>query len=236
MEQTNRLSDWVPLLGKLVWPLFFVIALVLFNKEAKELYDVFLTGIKSGRSVEIGFIKLGEAADKTSIGELSAQSLPIKGIGGPAGVVRKGSELRLLELQKELEQNPSKAINTLLLPDNIVYSTDLLKQYVGTLGLKYVVFQRNEKFDGWISSGAFVAQLSENSETLRYDSLKRRIVGISKQTVSDGDSVKQVLEQMQEMHMDSMPVVDQKGRWLFFANREEILARMMTDILLEQEK
>ena len=45
-------------------------------------------------------------------------------------------------------------------------------------------------------------------------------------------STKQVLEKMQELHIDSMPVVDENKQWKFFANREEILARLMTTILL----
>jgi hypothetical protein len=44
--------------------------------------------------------------------------------------------------------------------------------------------------------------------------------------------VRQVLEKMQEFHLDSLPVVDSGGKWLFFANREEILARLMTTIII----
>ncbi len=236
MSEENKLVEWTPLLSKLVWPFFIIIALIVFNKETKEMYDILLASVKSGRSVEIGgFIKLGEAADKTKISELSTDNIPIKGIGGSAGVVRKGSTRHLVLLQEELKKNPSKSINTLLLPDNIRYAPSLLKQYIATLGLKYVVFQRNGKFDGWISSSAFVAQLSKDINTVRYNDLKREIVGIRKQAVDDDNTVTNVLEQMQELHIDSIPVVDKNGRWLFFANRGEILARMMTNIMLEKK-
>jgi len=41
---------------------------------------------------------------------------------------------------------------------------------------------------------------------------------------------------MQELHFDSIPVVDIDKRWLFFANRGEILARLMTTIILEKQE
>ncbi len=236
MSEENKLAEWTPLLSKLVWPFFIIIALIVFNKETKELYDILLTSIKSGRSVEIGgFLKLGEAANKTKISELSTNNIPIKGIGGSAGVVRKGSKRYLYNLQKELKKTPSKSINTLLLQDNILYAPNLLKQYIATLGLKYVVFQRNKKFDGWISSSVFAAQLKD-ANVVRYEDLKQEIVGIRKETVDDDRTVTNVLKQMQELHIDSIPVVDKSGRWLFFANRGEILARMMTSIMLQEGK
>jgi len=237
MSNENKIVEWSPLLTKLVWPFFIIFALIIFNKEARELYDILLTSIKSGRSVEIGgFLKLGEAADKTKISELSANNIPIKGIGGSEGVIRKGSRRHLILLQEELKRDPSKNINTLLLPNNILYAPSLLKEYIATLGLKYVVFQRNGKFDGWISSSVFVAQLPKGINSVRYDNLKQEIVGIRKEMVNDDSTVTNVLEQMQELHIDSIPVVDKNERWLFFANRGEILARMMTNIMLKKDE
>ena len=208
-----------------------------FNKQATEIYNIVLTSIKSGRSVEIGgFLKLGEAAKQTEIGELSHEAISIKGIGGSAGVVRKSSGSDLIKLQRELENNPLKTINTLLLPDEINYSIDLLKQYISTLGLRFVVFQRSGKFDGWISASAFVAQLPKNKKNVNYSELKGIIIGVSDQIVSPNDSAKKVLGKMQELHIDSIPVVDPDKRWLFFANRGEILARLMTTIILEKNE
>lgn len=125
---------------------------------------------------------------------------------------------------------------TLLLPDTTAYSVDLLKQYISTLGLRFVVFQRSGKFDGWISSSTFVAQLPEDKDTVDYNELRRRIIGVNEQTVLPNDSAKEVLGKMQELHFDSIPVVDIDKRWLFFANRGEILARLMTTIILEKQE
>jgi CBS domain-containing protein len=60
--------------------------------------------------------------------------------------------------------------------------------------------------------------------------------GIRKYYVEPGTSAKEVLEKMQELHIDSIPVVDENKRWLFFANRGEILANLMTSILLSKEE
>jgi CBS domain-containing protein len=237
MEKGKDLSNWIPLLTKLVWPFFVVIFVLIFNQQATEIYNVVLSSIKSGRSVEIGgFLKLGEAANQTEIGDLSHNDISIKGIGGPSGVVRKGTSSHLRRLQRELQDNPSKTINTLLVPDRITYSVELLKQYISTLGLQFVVFQRSGMFDGWISSSTFVAQLPEDKDTVDYPELRNRIIGVNEQTVRPNDSAKEVLRKMQELHIDSIPVVDSDKRWLFFANRGEILARLMTTIILEKNE
>ena len=237
MEKTNGLNNWIPLIMKLVWPFFIVTALLIFNQQATEIYDVVLKSIKAGRSVEIGgFLKLGEAANQTEIGDLSLAEISIEGIGGSDGVVRKGSSSHLRKLQRELQENPSKTINTLLLPDGITYSVNLIKQYISTLGLRFVVFQQRGIFDGWISSSAFVAQLPEDQSTVDYNELRDSIIGVNEQTVGPNDSAKVVLEKMQELHIDSIPVVDSDKRWLFFANRGEILARLMTTIILEKNE
>jgi CBS domain-containing protein len=236
METTKGIGNWIPLISKLVWPFFIVILLLVFNQQVTNIYDVVLDSIKSGRSVEIGgFFKLGEAANQTQIADLSHDDISIKGIGGPMGVIRKGSSSHLIKLQQELRDNPLKTINTLLLPDRITYSVDLLKQYITTLGLRFVVFQQSGKFDGWIPASTFVAQLPEDRDTVEYAVLRDRIIGISKQTVSPNDSAKKVLGKMQELHIDFIPVVDTDQRWLFFANRGEILARLMTTIILEKQ-
>ena len=131
MENTKGISHWIPLINKLVWPFFIVMVMLVFNQQVSDIYNMVLESIKSGRSVEIGgFLKLGEAANQTQIGDLSYEDISIKGIGGPAGVVRKSTSSHLIKLQQELRDNPLKIINTLLLPNRITYSVDLLRQYL----------------------------------------------------------------------------------------------------------
>ena len=166
--------------------------------------------------------------------DISQAEISIESIGGSGGVVRKGSVSQLITIQQELEKNPNKAINTLLLLDNITYSTQLIKDYVSTLGLKYAVFLKNGKFDGWMNTSILIAQLPENDEIRNYNNLKNNLVGIRQQKVAPTESAKQVLSKMQELHLESLPVVDENERWLFFTNQGEILSRLMTTLMLEE--
>jgi len=234
MEKSKSFSDWVPLLTKLVWPVLIIVGLIVFNKQVSEVYTVVMKSVKEGRSVEFGgFLKLGEAANNVEIGDISQAEISIESIGGSGGVVRKGSVSQLENIQREINENPNKAINTLLLLDNITYSTQLIKDYVSTLGLKYAVFLKNGKFDGWMNTSTLVAQLPEGDEIRNYNNLKN-LVGIRQQKVAPTESAKQVLSKMQELHMESLPVVDENDRWLFFANQGEILSRLMTTLMLEE--
>jgi CBS domain-containing protein len=233
------MKDWIPLINKLVWPVIIGVLLLLFHKELNEVYTVALERLKSGGSIEIGgFLKLGEKATETEIKDLSLNNISIEGIGGAEGVVRKGSQSSLDRIQEELANAPEKIINTLLITDDIeIYSVTLLKEYVSTLGLHYVVFQERGKFVGWMTADLFVAQLPSEIEDreVRYAAL-RTMKGIRKYYVEPGTSAKEVLVKMQELHIDSIPVVDENKRWLFFANRGEILANLMTSILLSKEE
>jgi hypothetical protein len=234
------MKDWIPLINKLVWPVIIGISLLVFHGETSEIYHATLDRIKKGGTVKVGFFELGAIATKTEIKDLSLNNLSVEGAEGVSrsGGVTKGSFMALDRLQRELAESPKKSINTLLIPDNIrVYSIRLLKEYIGTLGLQYVVYQKNGKFDGWMFSGTFGAQLpaerasDENeSASITFDRL-RNFSGISQVYVNPDASARDVLEKMQELHVDSLPVVDKEKKWRFFANRGEILARLMTSII-----
>lgn len=231
------MKDWIPLINKLVWPVIIGIILLIFHSEVGEMYDLTVNRIKSGGSIEIGgFFKLGEKATNTEIKELSDANLSIEGFGG---VVRKGSRSALAKLQDELENSPNMKINALLVTDEIrSYSVKLLKEYVATLGLRYVVFQQNNGFDGWMNSGPFVAQLPSDPKdniTIPFSRLTN-MKGISKHSVKPGASAKDVLEKMQELGLDSIPVVDENMRWQSFANRGEILAHLMSSLILADKE
>jgi CBS domain-containing protein len=66
-----------------------------------------------------------------------------------------------------------------------------------------------------------------------YSDLRSGIIGIRKESVQSSATAKEVLQLMQEIHVDSVPVLDANGRWLFFANREEILARLISSIIID---
>jgi hypothetical protein len=198
-----------------------------------DIYSIAYERLQSGGSIEIGgFLRLGEKATDTAIRDLGPTNIPIEGIGGAEGVVRKDSRHALAQVQQHLADNPESAINTLLVTDEIqVYSVPLLKEYVGTLGLTYVVFQEGNAFSSWMTSSLFVAQLPEDG-TAAYREL-RQMRGIRKESVGPRTSAREVLQKMQELHVDSLPVVDENGKRLFFANRGETLANLITSILLK---
>jgi hypothetical protein len=229
------MKDWIPLLTKLVWPAIIAILLIAYKSEVKDVYSMILERIKEGGKVSIaGVLELGEIATKTEIKDLSLNNLSIEGGGG----VTKDSSHELTKLQKQIENNPKKVINTLIIDDKIqYYSVSLLKQYISTLSLTYVVFLQQTKFIGWMNSGAFVVQLppEDRDNFIKYDSLTA-FNGINDYYIRPTASTKEVLEKMQELHIGSIPVVDENRQWLFFANREEILARLMTTILLSKNE
>jgi hypothetical protein len=228
------IKDWIPLVNKLVWPICIVLLLLVFQSQVREIYKVLLDAMKAGRSIKVGgFLELGELAKDTQISQLSFDNISIEAVGGSEGVVRKGSVSYLEKLQEELRMNPARKIDTLLITDDISYSTDLIRKYIGTLGLRFVVFQRSDKFDGWINSTALVAQISGNEGIMSYSDLRSSVIGIRTEYVQSNATAKEVLQLMQELHVDSVPALDTNDRWLFFANREEILARLMTSILIE---
>lgn len=228
------IKDWIPLVNKLVWPVFIVLLLLVFQSQVREIYKVLLDAMKAGRSIKVGgFLELGELARDTQISQLSFQNISIEAFGGSEGVVRKGSISYLEKLQEELRLNPSRKIDTLLIVDDISYSPELIRKYIGTLGLNFVVFQKANRFDGWINSATFVAQLSGQDRMLSYSDLRSAVIGIRQESVQSSATAKDVLQLMQELHVDSVPVLDANDRWLFFANREEVLARLMTSILID---
>lgn len=231
MENSGKVGIWISLLSKLIWPVFIVILLVIYSKSIGEAYDVVLESIKSGRSMKIGILELGQAADKTEIRSFPYEEMSTIVIEGPAGFVEEAEIENLNKIKQELEENPSRTIDTLMVKDKVIHTSDRLKRAIAKFGLRYVVFEKNGKFDGWILSSNFVAQLPPGS--VSYDELKKSIVGIRNQTVSPDDSMKKVLGTMLDLHTDSLPVVDSGGKWKSFANRGEILGRLTTEIILQ---
>jgi hypothetical protein len=69
--------------------------------------------------------------------------------------------------------------------------------------------------------------------TLSYPVLKNRIAGISIEAANYTDSAKDVLERMQDLHVENLPIVKNK-EFIFFANRGEILSSLISSYILEQ--
>lgn len=227
------MKEWVPFYTKLVWPVFFTIAIFFTYDEVSRVVSASVNRIEAGGGFKTPWFELGQSAANTEISTLASSNLPIEALGGGSGVVRKSSENALRILQQQIEADPNRSIDTLLLTDGTQFSPDLIRRYVGTLGLRYVVFQQAGGFDGWMMASTLVAQLPDRDavEVITYDNLKASLRGIRNVTVRSETSVTDVLSQMQTLHMEVLPVVDD-DRWLFFANRGEILSQMIAGLVV----
>lgn len=237
-------KEWIPLISRLVWPVFIVLLLIVFHSEVRQFYNIVIDRVEQGGEIRVGgFLELGELVNRTEISQLSFNNISVQAVGGAGGVIRKGGLSELEEIRRDLRENPSRTIDTLLITDGIRYSVRMLKQYVSTLGLKFVVFQKGDQFEGWINAGSFIAQLpseeqiTDNPEIniVSYEVLKRNIVGIRDNKVTPDTTVMEVLQKMRELHVDALPVVGDDGRWQFFTIRGDILSQLITSVLIEED-
>jgi hypothetical protein len=236
-------KDFVPLVEKLIWPVFIVIMILSFSREAREIYGIFKQRLTEGASIKIGgFLELGQKASETEIGQLGFANLKIEAIGGPAEAVSKESLSALDRLRQEIKAAPNRRIDTLRVDDGRIYSSTLLKDYVSTLGVRFIVFEAGGNFDGWMDAGIFVSQLAllrpgaspgELAQAnLSYAEIRSQMAGISKESALPSDSAKQVLQKMQKLHIENLPIV-KDNHFVFFANRGEILSNLITSYILE---
>jgi hypothetical protein len=237
------IRDFMPLVEKLIWPVFIVIMILAFSREARDFYGILKQRLSEGASIKIGgFLELGEKASETEIGQLGFANLRIEAIGGPAEAVAKESLGALDRLRQEIRASPNRRIDTLRVDDGKVYSATLLKDYVSTLGVRFIVFERGGNFDGWMDAGVFVSQLAllrpgaspgELAQAnLPYAEIRSQMAGVSRESALPTDSAKQVLQKMQKLHLEQLPIV-KDNRFVFFANRGEILSSLMTSYILE---
>jgi len=240
-------KNWSPIISKIIWPIFIVIILIVFSGEVSKRYNLVLEEvIEKGRSLEVGsFFKLGESARETPVAKLAQKDLPIEAIGGgqESGVIEKASIELLYTLKNNLSSSPLQKMDVLLVTDAKIYSNDALEKYIASLGVRFILFQKLGKFDGWIDSGKFAGQLRAGifarellpKQIYSYTELKLIIAGISKEYIKATDTAFQVLKKMQSLHVDNLPVIDANKNFMFFINRGEILSTLMTTIILEEQ-
>jgi hypothetical protein len=237
-------KSWFVLAAQLVWPIFIVVLILVFRSESAEIYNILKDRIKSGSALKVGLFEIGEQASKTEISALVFPDLPVEAIGGPAEAVLKESGPALQRLQEALSKSPFRRVDTLIVDSGVIYSPTLLKDYINTLGVKFIVFRKNKRFDGWIEAGLFLNQLISRLNmpskqlkevTIPYDELKRGIVGISQKAAQAKDSARRVLQVMQEAHTENLPVLDSQ-EFKFFANRGEILANLISKFILKEKE
>ena len=236
----GQLKDWIPFFSGLIWPVFIIIVLLVFKEQVTNVFTRIESAIGEGRSVEVGeWLKIGE---KTSIAELSSKrasevgqniDISIESVGGYQEFVEKGSYVVLERLREQLRNSPTQRIDVLLVTSNKQYSTKLLSSYITTLGIRFVVFQNQNQFDGWIDSGLFNSQLPTNQDDSKsYEQLRSEILGIRQNKVSPSDSAVEVLKAMDQANTENIAVVE-NNQFRFIANRENILSKLITATLFQ---
>lgn len=237
----GEIKDWIPLFSKLVWPLFISLLILLFNDQVRGAFSQVIEAVAEGRSVQVGdWLKIGE---KTSIAELSAkkgseigQSLDIsvESVGGYQEFVEKSSYSVLERIQSQLRESPGRRIDVLAVTSSKRYSSELLKSYITTLGIRFVVFQKNGEFDGWLEAGLFNSQLPGRDQLLSYATLRDHLLGVRTESVPSASSAIEVLKAMENVNAENIAVVD-GGQFRFIADRGSILSKLMTASLLKQD-
>jgi hypothetical protein len=77
--QGSFIKEFMPLVEKLIWPVFITILLITFSGETKEIYSILKNRLSAGASIKIGgFLELGEKANATEIGKLGFDNIASK--------------------------------------------------------------------------------------------------------------------------------------------------------------
>lgn len=229
----GALKDWIPFFSTLVWPLFIALILVLFRNQIKSVVKKIIQAIGEGRSVQIGdWIKIGE---KTTIAELAdrktaevgeALDISVESVGGFEEFVEKGSYSVLDNLRRKLQASPTQRIDVLLIVSGKRYSSRLLRSYISELAIRFVVFEKQNQFDGWIDAGLFISQLPTMDAQITYDDIRSNIIGIRQETVAPDDASVTVLKAMDNANLENIAVVDD-NKFRFIADRGSILSKLI---------
>lgn len=232
---------WVPLFAKLIWPAVIVTVGGIYHEEAGRLIGNLNGAIESGRSVEVIDIfkvgagkPIGEVVNASATDVGTEIDLSVGNVQSFNAIAEKGSSSALAQLQDRLRQSPGQTIEVLALRDDVTYSIELLHQYIGSLGIRYVVFQSNGKFTAWMDAELFNSQLPRPEEGgyWEYHKLFDRLVGWHDQSVSTMATARDVLQIMEDSKIDSIAVLDD-GAFKSMVTREAILAKLLTSTILK---
>ena len=237
------MKEWVPLFSALVWPLFIIAIVLIFREDARRLGNHVLDAIGEGRGVKFG--DLLEISAKASLADVEkrepglsgeAIDLSVDSVGGYDEFVGQGSYALLDQIHRQVVSGQRRAIDVLMITNDRYYSSRLLRDYIATLGIRYIVYTDGGRFDGWTKSSLFAGQVPTHDKTLNYSQLRHDISGVLAETVGPGKSAGAVLQTMQEKALDALAVVDQSGEFRFIVEREAIVAKLVTNLLVLNEQ
>ncbi|WP_159523311.1 CBS domain-containing protein [Sunxiuqinia indica] len=228
------MKEWIPFLQQLIWPVFIVLLLIVFKGKLEGLYKM----ATEGREIEIaGVFKIGQAIKETEIKQFATGDLSIEAMEGDEFAIEKGSWEMLNQLQEKLRNSELNSIDVMILRPDKYYFKNLLLRYVGTLGIKQLIFvDSSGHFDGWIESSIFSGQiLANDQQEYKYEQLKEFLAGIHHETIQPNDNTGDVLEKMRKYKQEYMPVIDQK-KYKYFVNKSDILTALVSTVLTQDKE
>jgi hypothetical protein len=152
-------------------------------------------------------------------------------VGGPANILEKGS----LQDLANAEIQGAGRVDLVGVSSDHQYNGDVLIAYISRLAPKFVIFRDLNVLDAWIDAGLFAAQLHPNN-SYTYQQLKSEIHGLREESISADATALTALEKMKTNHLDHLPAVDDRHRFKFMLSRDEILAKVVTSVILNPPK
>jgi CBS domain-containing protein len=189
---------------------------------------------KQLQSSTVEAITLGAVSLKLNVENVASfqsSSLTMETIGGSADVLEKGG----METLTAAEMQGAGRIDLIGVSSGRTYTGDLLLAYITRLAPKYVIFRNAGRLEGWISAGVLAAQLT-NHDSYPYDRLVSSIHGLRKESVNKKVTARDALDEMQKLHLDHLPAVDDDQRFQFMLSRDEILAKVITSVVLTAKR
>lgn len=230
----ETLTPWIPIIQQLIWPVFIVLILVVFRKQAEGLYNLVIDRVSAGGSLKIGnWLEIGETIKTTEIQKFAKDDLTVEAFEGDEEMITKGGTAMLMELQDKLRNNVIKHIDVMAITNNLHYSKQMLLKYISVLGVKQVVFVKNGNFDGWMESSVFTGQIfNVHVDHFAYTELVDNLAGIEKTKVGPKEKTDEVLKLMRKEGLENIPVVD-GDKFKYFVNKSDILATLVSNAILQ---
>jgi hypothetical protein len=233
-EKNDGSRDLLGTIGRFINTLrdALLTALIVFGAFVLwELWPVYEQQLKTGHLSEVGIGALTFKLNSETVTSFQSNNLTINAVGGPAEIMEKGG----LQELTQAEISKGGRIDMLGISSGHQYSGNLLLAYISRLTPKFVIFRNDDVLDAWIDASLFAAQLRSDQNYYSYETLKSGIHGLRTETISKEATARAALDKMQNAHLDHLPAVDNNQHFQFMLSRDEILAKVITSVVLAQQ-
>lgn len=236
------IKDWVPLFSQLVWPVFILTIAFLFKQQCIAVFTQISKAIGDGRSVSVGdWFHIGEKTSMSELGQKAfgdqqnAVDMSVESVGGYESFIEKGSYAFLNNLRERLLADPNYRIDVMVIKSSKRYSSKLLSSYISMLGIRFILFEKETIFDGWVNAGVFVSQLPPEDSVLTYSSLREGTLGVSLYQVASSENAIETLKFMSKTKSDSVAVLEDL-KFKFMVDRGTIVSRILIESISFSER